>query len=133
MNNGKCWLLGCINQFSIVLSNAMILMKVEASWCSVCHYCTLSFIKAWTQVLRKFKFCPRRVGGLRWWVPHGLTLPQSLFIITIITVGDKLKFSYSETVYQRSFLLPAQYFPDGRLQFQLHLKLTYPIRLITFR
>ena len=31
------------------------------------HYCTTSFIKAWTQVLRSFKSCSRRVGDSRWW------------------------------------------------------------------
>ena len=36
-------------------------------WSSGYHYCTTSFNKAWTQVVRKFKSCSRRVGDLRWW------------------------------------------------------------------
>ena len=31
------------------------------------QHCTTSFIKAWTQVLRRFKSCSRRVGDSRWW------------------------------------------------------------------
>ena len=38
-----------------------------APWCSGYHYCTTSFNKAWTQVLRRFKSCTRRVGDSRWW------------------------------------------------------------------
>ena len=36
-------------------------------YCSGYHNCTTSFIKAWTQVLRRFKSCSRRVGDSRWW------------------------------------------------------------------
>ena len=38
-----------------------------APWCSSYHYCTTSLTKAWTQVLRRFKSCSRRVGDSRWW------------------------------------------------------------------
>ena len=39
-------------------------------WCSVYHYyCTTSFIKAWNQVLRRLKFCSRRVGDSPGWGP----------------------------------------------------------------
>ena len=38
-----------------------------APWCSGYHYCTTSFNKAWTQVLRRLKPCSRRVGDSRWW------------------------------------------------------------------
>ena len=38
-----------------------------APWCSGYRYCTTSFNKAWTQVLRRFKSCSRRVGDSRWW------------------------------------------------------------------
>ena len=31
------------------------------------HYCTTSFNKAWTQVLRRLKSCSRRFGDSRWW------------------------------------------------------------------
>ena len=31
------------------------------------HYGITSFDKTWTQVLRRFKYCSRRVGYSRWW------------------------------------------------------------------
>ena len=31
--------------------------KYLAPWCSGYHYCTYSFIKTWTHVLRRFKSC----------------------------------------------------------------------------
>ena len=31
------------------------------------QHCTTSFIKAWTQVLRRFKSCSRHAGDSRWW------------------------------------------------------------------
>ena len=37
-----------------------------APWCSGYHYYTTSFNKAWTQVLRRFKPCSRRVRDSRW-------------------------------------------------------------------
>ena len=40
---------------------------VITTWCSGYHYCTTSFNKPWTQVLRRFKSCSRRVGDSRWW------------------------------------------------------------------
>ena len=70
---------------------------VVVVWCSGYHYCTTLFNKAWTQVLRKHKFCSRCVGYSRWW---GLwqrsrleirlnafrrsTVQRKLFIIIII-------------------------------------------------
>ena len=41
-------------------------MILVAPWCSGYHYCTTSFIKAWTEVLRRFKSCSQRVGNSRW-------------------------------------------------------------------
>ena len=35
-------------------------------WCSGYHYCTASFNKDCSQVLRRFKLCLRRVGDLLW-------------------------------------------------------------------
>ena len=35
--------------------------------CSGYYYCTTSFNKAWTRVLRRLKPCQRRVGDSRWW------------------------------------------------------------------
>ena len=36
-------------------------------WCSRYHYCTTSFNKVSTQVLRRLKSCSRCVGDSRWW------------------------------------------------------------------
>ena len=40
--------------------------RAVALWFSGYQYCTTSFNKAGTQVLRTFKSCSRRVGDLRW-------------------------------------------------------------------
>ena len=71
-----------------------------ARWCSGYHYCTTSFNKAWTQVLRRFKSCSPRVGDSRWWGSLTMsrleirlnafrrsTIPQKQIII-IINVTD---------------------------------------------
>ena len=49
-------------QKSVVFSKSSV-----ASWRCGCHYCTSSFIKAWTQVLCMFKSCLRRIGDSQWW------------------------------------------------------------------
>ena len=54
--------------------------KLSAPWCSGYHYCTTSFNQAWTQVLRRFKFCSRRVGDSRWWGSP-----------TVVPTGNKAK------------------------------------------
>ena len=80
----------------------MVLCVPVALWCSGYHYCTTSFNKVWTQVLRRFKSCSQHVGDLRWWgsltmVPRleirlsafrQSTIPQKQFfiIITIIII-----------------------------------------------
>ena len=43
-----------------------IQLFVLPSWCNGYHYCKTSFIKAWTQALRRFKSCSWRVGDSRW-------------------------------------------------------------------
>ena len=48
------------------MQNKVFCQSILAPWCSVYHDCTTSFIKAWTQILRGFKFYFRRVGDLRW-------------------------------------------------------------------
>ena len=44
------------------------------------HYCTTSFIKAWIQVLPRFKSCSRSVGDSRWWGS-----------LIMVPTGDKAK------------------------------------------
>ena len=44
------------------------------------HYCTTSFNWVWTQVLRRFKPCSRRVGDSRWWGS-----------LTVVPAGNKAK------------------------------------------
>ena len=53
---------------------------LDAPWCSGYHYCTTSFNKAWTQVLRRFKPCSRHVGDSRWWGS-----------LTVVPAGNKAK------------------------------------------
>ena len=64
-----------------------------APWCSGYHYCTTSFNSAWTQVLRRFKPCSRRVGDSRWWgslnVFRQSTIPRKQFIIIIIIIPQQ--------------------------------------------
>ena len=38
-----------------------------APCCGGFHYCTTSFNKVWTQILRRFKSCSRRVANSRLW------------------------------------------------------------------
>ena len=44
------------------------------------HYCTTSFNKAWTHVLRRFKSCSWPVGDSRWWGA-----------LTMVSIGNKAK------------------------------------------
>ena len=49
-------------------------------WCSGYLYCTPSFNKAQTQLLRRFESCLRRVGNVRWWGS-----------LTMVLAGNKAK------------------------------------------
>ena len=78
----------CLSFFLRAL-RALILLSVsnfrhafifDMPWCSGYHYCTASFNKAWTQVLRGFKTCSRRVGDSRWWGS-----------LTMVPAGNKAK------------------------------------------
>ena len=51
-------------KFGFVMKKICLLFT---PWCSGYHYCTTSFSKVWTQVLRRFSSCSRRVGDSRWW------------------------------------------------------------------
>ena len=51
-----------------------------AQWCCGYHYCATSFNKAWTQVLRMFKFCSWHVGDSQWWGS-----------MTMVPAGNKAK------------------------------------------
>ena len=53
------------------------MLKV-APWCSHYHYCTVSFNKVWTQVLRNFESCSWHVKVLQWWKP-----------LTLVPAGKK--------------------------------------------
>ena len=65
----KTWLIEFLNRSLIV-----------APWCISYPYCTTSFKKAWTQVLRRFISCSRRVRDLRWWGS-----------LTMVPAGNKAK------------------------------------------
>ena len=47
----------------------------HTKWCRGYHYCTTSFIKAWTQVLRRLKSRSKHVRDLEWW--RSLTMFQA--------------------------------------------------------
>ena len=55
--------LSCFKQLPL---NLTVILNLMASWCSGYHYCTTSFINAWTQILRRFKSWSRRVENSRW-------------------------------------------------------------------
>ena len=82
-----------------------VILPNSVQWCSGYHYCTTSFIKAWTQVLHRFKSCLWRVGDSRWWgsrtvVPAGnkaTTILQKQFII--ISISGNMQTSILETIY----------------------------------
>ena len=61
----------CVHPFTV---------NFVAPWCSGYHYCTTSFNYTWTQVLRRFKSCSRRVGDLWWWGS-----------LTMVPAGNKAK------------------------------------------
>ena len=61
-------------------SNQTKRTPLVASRCSGYHYCTTSFKKARTQVLRRFKPCSRRVRDSRW---RGS--------LTVVPAGNKAK------------------------------------------
>ena len=64
--------------FAVSRNNVKTTEKRVAPWCSVYHYCTTSFNKAWTEVQRRFKSCSRHDGDLRRW--------RSL---TMVSAGNK--------------------------------------------
>ena len=75
-----------------------------APWCSGYRYCTTSFNKAWTQVLRRFKPCLPRIGDFWQWSRLEIrlnafrwsTIPQKQFIIIIIIIIIKVKVYVSQ-------------------------------------
>ena len=62
------------------------------------HYFITSFNKAWTQTLRRFKSCSRRVGDSRWWGS-----------LTMVPAGNKAKrllsVNYTTNTIQFTFKL----------------------------
>lgn len=69
--------------------------------CSVYHYCTTLFNKTWNQVLCRFKFCSRHVGGLQLWESHlRLSFIPEKHFITIINQSIKsLRFEAMQFLY----------------------------------
>ena len=56
-----------INATFVFKASIMRKMQHVALWSSGYHYCTTSFNKIWTQILRRFKPCSRCDGDLGWW------------------------------------------------------------------
>ena len=65
-----------------------------APWCSGYHRCTASFNKAWTQALRRFKSCTRRVGDSQCWGS-----------LVMIPTGNRLNVFHWSTVPQKQFII----------------------------
>ena len=81
-SNDTRLLFNCRPQTLLWVLAFIFFMLVAPRWNGY-HYCTTSFNKVWTQILRRFKPCSRRVGDLRWW--------ESL---TIVPAGNKAKMSF---------------------------------------
>ena len=77
LKNSKQFLITHIKECSIPSHQYRLIV---APWCSGYHYCTASFNKAWTQILRRFKSCSRCVGDSRWWGS-----------LTVVLAGNKTK------------------------------------------
>ena len=61
--------------------------SIVVLWCSLYHYCTTSFTKAWTKVPHRLKYCWRRLGDLRWW--ESLTMvPAGNKTTHLLSVND---------------------------------------------
>ena len=69
----------CALPFYLVFVH-LITFDIVVPWCSGYHYCATSFSKVWSQVLRRFKSCSRRVGDSRWWGS-----------LTMVPVGNKAR------------------------------------------
>ena len=67
---------------------------LKNAWCRGYHYCATSFNKAGTQVLRRFKFCLRRVGDSWWWGS-----------LLMAGAGNKAKFLCRSTIPQKQFIM----------------------------
>ena len=80
-----------------------------APWCSGYHYCTISFTKAWTQILRRLKSCSRHVGDSWWWgslamVPAGnKAMPLSSVNHTTKTIHHHHQENSGHKLYQMHF------------------------------
>ena len=82
-NNSKSWKGLYMHSFPLPsLGNEISTtnLSISSPWCSGYHYCTTSFNEAWTQVLRRFKSCSRRVGDSQWWGS-----------LTMVPAGNKAK------------------------------------------
>ena len=51
----------------MMMMRMMMMMMIMALWCSGYRYCTTSFNKVWTQVLRRFNTWLQPVRDSRWW------------------------------------------------------------------
>ena len=100
------WFLPTCTHLHVLGETSFISISLQSSsyhvapWCSGYHYCTTSFNKAWTQVLRRFKPSSRRIGDscdgedLRKWSRLEIrliafrrsTIPQKQFIIFIFII-----------------------------------------------
>ena len=104
--------------------------KKMAPWCSY-HYCTTSFNQVWTQVLHRFKFCPRHVGDSRWW--ESLTMILSSVSHTTKTVHHHILPLLLQTRIafdKECFFLQESYKDDYTLSIQVILRNRVRLKLV---
>ena len=100
-----------------------------ASWCSGYHYCSTSFIKAWTQVLCRFKPCLWHVRGLQWSLTMVLAGNQAK---CLSSVNHSAKTNQHHHPYQGTFCCMEDMIFDENLSLVWELKI-YPFRKNVFR
>ena len=93
-----------LGSFSLSSLSPILHKKIKsmAPWYCGYHYCTTSFNKVWTQVLRRFKSCSRRVGDSRWWgslkiVPGG-NKAWHLSLVNHTTINISLSIHHSSNL-----------------------------------
>ena len=67
MRSYICYYIICMNVPLNKLNHKLMIQINKYRGAVLYHYCTTSFSKVWTQILRRFKPCSRCVGDLQWW------------------------------------------------------------------
>ena len=115
--------------FEVFEEEVVVITSCYHSHSSDYHNCASSFIKAWTQVLRRFKSCSRRVGDSRWWGS-----------LTMVRAGNKatpfVGQPYHKTIHhhQGTSLFPAKILQIRPLDKEFYKVTNYEkFKLVTFK